>query len=194
MAKNTDTETLLSEYTIAYDTNKTTITAKNVDEIYKFTNGKLSSYTEVFDGKVVQAEKYSYTPYKDKHIERAKKNTLNKSTLSSFVYTKGEAVDIVLNDYNLPLKKTVTGLSENAGVVRAIVTQYKYNADNLCIMTQTVTFKVNESGPYIMTISNDIIFIEYSNRIACSNRVKQRCVLWLQRLDKRHNRQQSHKN
>ena len=23
---------------------------------------------------------------------------------------------------------------------------------------------------------NDIIFIEYSNRIACSNRVKQRCV------------------
>ena len=147
------TETLLSEYTIAYDTNKTTITAKNVDEIYKFTNGKLSSYTEVFDGKVVQAEKYSYTPYKDKHIERAKKNTLNKSTLSSFVYTKGEAVDIVLNDYNLPLKKTVTGLSENAGVVRAIVTQYKYNADNLCIMTQTVTFKVNESGPYIMTIS-----------------------------------------
>lgn len=28
---------------------------------------------------------------------------------------------------------------------------------------------------------NDIIFIEYSNRIACSNRVKQRCLLWLQR-------------
>lgn len=27
---------------------------------------------------------------------------------------------------------------------------------------------------------NDIIFIEYSNRIACSNRVKQRCVLQLQ--------------
>ena len=28
---------------------------------------------------------------------------------------------------------------------------------------------------------NDIIFIEYSNRIACSNRVKQRCVCILQR-------------
>ena len=26
---------------------------------------------------------------------------------------------------------------------------------------------------------NDIIFIEYSNRIACSNRVKQRCILQL---------------
>ena len=29
---------------------------------------------------------------------------------------------------------------------------------------------------------NDIIFIEYSNRIACSNRVKQRCVCRLQRF------------
>ena len=147
------TETLLSEYTIAYDTNKTTITAKNGDEIYDFNNGKLCGYTEVFDGKVIQAEKYSYTPYLVKHIERAKKNTLNKSALSSFVYTKGEAVDIGLNKFNLPTTKTVTGLSENAGVVRKIVTQYKYNADNLCIMTQTVTFKVNESGPYRMTIS-----------------------------------------
>ena len=31
---------------------------------------------------------------------------------------------------------------------------------------------------------NDIIFIEYSNRIACSNRVKQRCVCLLQRTYK----------
>ncbi len=40
---------------------------------------------------------------------------------------------------------------------------------------------------------NDIIFIEYSNRIACSNRVKQRCLLWLQWFDERNNRQQRNK-
>ena len=31
---------------------------------------------------------------------------------------------------------------------------------------------------------NDIIFIEYSNRIACSNRVKQRCVRLFQKSSK----------
>lgn len=33
---------------------------------------------------------------------------------------------------------------------------------------------------------NDIIFIEYSNRIACSNRVKQRCIFRL-RINKYYN-------
>ncbi len=41
---------------------------------------------------------------------------------------------------------------------------------------------------------NDIIFIEYSNRIACSNRVKQRCVPRLQWLDKHQNSRQRHKH
>ena len=146
-------ETLLTEYTIDYATNKTTITAKNGEEIYDFNNGKLSGYTEVFDGKVIQAERYSYTPYEAKHIERAKKNTLNKSALSSFVYTKGEAVDIVLNDYNLPLTKTVTGLSENAGIVTKVETQYEYNADNLCVKTEVKSYKANNATPFITTTS-----------------------------------------
>ena len=147
------TETLLTEYTIAYATNKTTITAKNGEEIYDFNSSKLSGYTEVFNGKVIEAERYSYTPYEAKHIERAKKNTLNKSALSSFVYTKGEAVDIVLNDYNLPLTKTVTGLSENAGIVAKVETQYEYNADNLCIKTEVKSYKANNATPFVTTIS-----------------------------------------
>ncbi len=147
------TETLLTEYTIAYATNKTTITAKNGEEIYDFADGKLSGYTEVFDGKVIQAEKYSYTPYLVKHIERAKKNTLNKSALSSFVYTKGETVDIVLNKFNLPVKKTITGLDENAGIVAKVETQYEYNADNLCVKTEEKSYQANNATPFMTTIS-----------------------------------------
>ena len=41
---------------------------------------------------------------------------------------------------------------------------------------------------------NDIIFIEYSNRIACSNRVKQRCLLWLHRTYERNNPRQRDKH
>ena len=147
------TETLLTEYTVAYAPTKTTITAKNREEVYNFTDGKLKSYAEVFNGKVIQAEIYSYTPYEAKHIERAKKNILNKSHLSSFVYMKGEAVDIVLNKFNLPVTKTVTGLDENAGVVVKVVTKYEYNADNLCTKTETGAYKANTTVPFITTIS-----------------------------------------
>ena len=147
------TETLLTEYTVAYAPTKTTITAKNREEVYNFTDGKLKSYAEVFNGKVIQAEIYSYTPYETKHIKRAKKNILNKSHLSSFVYMKGEAVDIVLNKFNLPVKKTITGLDENAGVVAKTITQYEYNADNLCTKTETGAYKANTTVPFITTIS-----------------------------------------
>ena len=147
------TETLLTEYTIAYATNKTTITAKNGEEIYDYNNGKLCGYTEVFDGKVIQAEKYSYTPNETKHIERAVKKTLNKSALSSFTYTRGEAVDIVLNKFNLPVKKTITGLDENAGIVAKVETQYEYNADNLCVKTEVKSYKANTATPFITTTS-----------------------------------------
>ena len=147
------TETLLTEYTVAYAPTKTIITAKNREEVYNFTDGKLKSYAEVFNGKVIQAEIYSYTPYEAKHIKRARKNILNKSHLSSFVYMKGEAVDIELNKFNLPVKKTITGLDENAGVVAKTITQYEYNADNLCTKTETGAYKANTTVPFITTIS-----------------------------------------
>ena len=147
------TETLLTEYTIAYAPTKTTITAKNREEVYNFTDGKLKSYAETFNGRVIEAEIYSYTPYEAKHIERSKKNMLNKSHLSSFVYMKGEAVDIVLNKFNLPVKKTITGLDENAGIVAKVETQYEYNADNLCVKTEVKSYKANTATPFITTIS-----------------------------------------
>ena len=147
------TETLLTEYTVAYAPTKTTITAKNREEVYNFTDGKLKSYAETFNGRVIEAEIYSYTPYEAKHIERSKKNMLNKSHLSSFVYMKGEAVDIVLNKFNLPVKKTITGLDENAGIVAKVETQYEYNADNLCVKTEVKSYKANTATPFITTIS-----------------------------------------
>ena len=145
-------DTLLEEFTITYATNKTTITTEDGSEIYDFADGKLSGYTEVFDGKVIQAEKYSYTPNETKHIERAVKKTLNKSALSSFTYTRGEAVDIELNKFNLPVTKTVTGLDENAGVVVKVVTKYEYNADNLCTKTETGAYKANTTVPFMTTV------------------------------------------
>ena len=147
------TETLLTEYTVAYAPTKTTITAKNREEVYNFTDGKLKSYAEAFNGRVIEAEIYSYTPYSTKHIERAIKKTLNKSALSSFVFTKGETVDIVLNKFNLPVKKTITGLDENAGIVAKVETQYEYNADNLCVKTEVKSYKANIATPFMTTIS-----------------------------------------
>ncbi len=137
----------LSSTTIAYTPNQTVVTTTGdvtQKETYKFNNvGNLAEYYVEKDNKVVQAEKYDYEKYKRDNVQYAKKDTLNKTALSSFAFVADEYTNVALDQFNNPVTETtgwkvIHKAANGTTTKQKTETKYEYNEDYRVIEERTV--------------------------------------------------------
>ena len=157
--KTLKNDTELDGAEIEYALDKTTVIMPSGEEIYDYANGKLSGYTEIADGRVVQSEKYSCEYNSDgrkasTHIERAKASALNSFGINEFNYVKGESVDIVYDDFGQQKTKTENGLDGGDGVTKRVTT-YTYDNDHHPVYAETKVYGANRELLYTAVMKQD---------------------------------------
>lgn len=169
----------LSSTAIAYTPNQTVVTTTGdvtQKETYKFNNvGNLAEYYVEKDNKVVQAEKYDYEKYKRDNVQYAKKDTLNKTALSSFAFVADEYTNVALDQFNNPVTETtgwkvIHKAANGTTTKQKTETKYVYNEDYRVIEERTVlstqkgssaittsiavkTYAYNAQGGVVRTVS-----------------------------------------
>lgn len=169
----------LSSTAIAYTLNQTVVTTTGdvtQKETYKFNNvGNLAEYYVEKDNKVVQAEKYDYEKYKRDNVQYAKKDTLNKTALSSFAFVADEYTNVALDQFNNPVTETtgwkvIHKAANGTTTKQKTETKYVYNEDYRVIEERTVlstqkgssaittsiavkTYAYNAQGGVVRTVS-----------------------------------------
>lgn len=136
---NTITE--LSKVRISYDleSDKTIITNDDNDQIIYIFNksGQIDSYYEITNTLVSKAEKYEYLAYTDSTKISAKTSSLNKTTYGKFIFETGETYKTELDEYNRPVKITVTGTNISETSYKNLIANYEYNASGKIIKETT---------------------------------------------------------
>ncbi len=159
----------LSSTTIAYTPNQTVITTSGdvtQKETYKFNNvGNLAEYYVEKDNKVVQAEKYDYEKYKRDNVQYAKKDTLNKTALSSFAFVADEYTNVALDQFNNPVTETtgwkvIHKAANGTTTKQKTETKYVYDEDYRVIEKRTVLS--TQKGSAAITTSTSVKTYSYN--------------------------------
>lgn len=121
--------------------NYVTITEDSHAEKYIFdSNRNCSAHYVSENGVVTKAEQYEYVPYwkgtaaqsNPRSVTKyAKKDTLYKTALTSFVFTVGDTETTTLDQFNNPLKTTTSAvkLTANGSNQQTTVVDYTYGYD-----------------------------------------------------------------
>ncbi len=159
----------LSSTTIAYTPNQTVVTTTGdvtQKETYKFNNvGNLAEYYVEKDNKVVQAEKYDYEKYKRDNVQYAKKDTLNKTALSSFAFVADEYTNVALDQFNNPVTETtgwkvIHKAANGTTTKQKTETKYVYDEDYRVIEKRTVLS--TQKGSAAITTSTSVKTYSYN--------------------------------
>lgn len=108
---------ITDSFTISYTEVTTTISDQNGNkEKYLFDDNEyvVGALVEK-GGYVVSAEMYDYVPYEKNNIQYADKDCLNKYSLASFDFVKGDTEDSILNAFNNPTKRETNARKLNSG-------------------------------------------------------------------------------
>jgi len=141
---------ITDSFTISYTEVTTTISDQNGNkEKYLFDDNEyvVGALVEK-GGYVVSAEMYDYVPYEKNNIQYADKDCLNKYSLASFDFVKGDTEDSILNAFNNPTKRETNARKLNSGgtVTKKVTIDYSYNDEQRVMeekSTVTVTGKDN---------------------------------------------------
>lgn len=162
-----EVSSLISSTTITYSQtantimNYVTITEDSHAEKYIFdSNRNCSAHYVSENGVVTKAEQYEYVPYwkgtaaqsNPRSVTKyAKKDTLYKTALTSFVFTVGDTETTTLDQFNNPLKTTTSAvkLTANGSNQQTTVVDYTYDDDQKLKEEKTTISYTNPSKTII---------------------------------------------
>ncbi len=141
-------ETLIETISVSGNNGYADIKSGSVAERYEFNSvGDYSGYIKEVDGKVTEAERYTYRSGEMKITEYAALSSLNSVGLDSYNFVCGESETVMLNAFNMPVKVITEGkcLDVNGSVKTVVnsVANYTYNAEQkiVKIITEVTTKK-----------------------------------------------------
>ena len=162
-----EVSSLISSTTITYSQiantimNYVTITEDSHADKYIFdSNRNCSAHYVSENGVVTKAEQYEYVPYwkgttaqsNPRSVTKyAKKDTLYKTALTSFVFTVGDTETTTLDQFNNPLKTTTSAvkLTANGSNQQTTVVDYTYDDDQKLKEEKTTVSYTNPSKTII---------------------------------------------
>ena len=123
-------------------------------------NGSPSAHYVEENGVVTSAEQYEYVPYyvgttvqsNPRTVERkAAESCLYSAPLASFVFAAGETVTVTLDQFNNPVKKTVspTKLTENGSNMLSSVTDYVYDDAQRAVREKTTVTTTSPATSFV---------------------------------------------
>ena len=133
----------ISKCSFSFGDNLTVLTDdKDNKKYYKIDDlGDVYEYYEEENDLVVKAEKYDHVPYEKDNVQYAKKDSLYTKAYSAFTsadFTGGDTLNIELDEFNNPAKKTTNARALSAGTTQKAVVTYEYNDDHKCVKESAV--------------------------------------------------------
>ena len=161
---------VLSDTLVTFNLDETVVDDKRgTKEYYVFgANGNLTQYLLEEQNKVTKAERYTFTPYLTDRVEYARKDTLNVSPKTSFVFVAEDTETTELDQFNNP-KKTITNARKiDLNSTQSTVTEYFYNNDRKCERAETTVTTTTPAGitnrksvtKYLYNANGDVVRTE----------------------------------
>ncbi len=134
-------DAIISKYTVECSAQPYQTIITDIDgnrEIFRFTKDKvLSEYYQEVNQKVSKAERYEYTPFVGRKVEKGKRQFLNKVAFEEYGFESGEIENTELNIYNNPVTTTINSVQVTPTSTKRVIIQYSYDELQRCIIERT---------------------------------------------------------
>ena len=161
---------VLSDTLVTFNLDETVVDDKRgTKEYYAFgANGNLTQYLLEEQNKVTKAERYTFTPYLTDRVEYARKDTLNVSPKTSFVFVAEDTETTELDQFNNPKKTSTNARKIDLNSTQSTVTEYFYNNDRKCERAETTVTTTTPAGitnrksvtKYLYNANGDVVRTE----------------------------------